>query len=413
MKITKPFYGWYIVFASFVIAAAALGFHNTVSLYVVPVTEELGLSRGEFTFFRTISLLVGAGLLPVYAKFTRQYNIKYVMLIGSTLNGLVFMSYSFAGELWHFYALGVVNGLFLNASQFMVIGVLINRWFIHKKGLALGISLAGSGFGAALMIPLASFVIEYYGWRWGFRFAGFASLLVVIPTIAWLVKPTPESMGLKALTKEAPKELPTDEPQPSLEPQGLTLKEARQTKLFWVLVVTMMCAAMGASVPNSHGVPHFTDLGHDPAFVSAIASTVMVVLIFAKIGLGILFDKKGTLVGGLTLGVFYLLSPLFALLGTNLISPWLHAVSFGIASAGFSIPVGIYASKYFGEKDFASILSFLSMVLSFSGAFAVPTMGMIFDTTGSYTMGWFILMGLALVFCTGVITMAGIEKKNQ
>ena len=95
----------------------------------------------EFTLARTIAGLVGAALMPVYAKF--KFSIKKIMLFGTTASGLAAIGYSFGTNIWHFYAVAIFHGMFVNASNFMMLGILIGRWFKDKRGLAMGVPFYG------------------------------------------------------------------------------------------------------------------------------------------------------------------------------------------------------------------------------------------------------------------------------
>jgi len=411
----KIFYGWYIVAACVVVAAAGIGFHNTASIFIRPVTEDLGFSRGEFTFFRTIVVILAAVLLPSYAKLVRKFSIKKVMLVGTSLNSLALFSYSFGTEIWHFYLIAVFNGLVVNASHFMVIGILISRWFEDKKGLALGLAFAGSGLGAAIMVPLASWIIEVFGWRWGFRFSGMAALCILVPTVLLLIKDNPEALGLSPYRRENGDS--ASSAGMVSEPKGLYLAEARKTPCFWLLAVALLGISISASAPNAHTAPYLSDLGYSVRVVSAVVSLSMIVLTVGKIIMGHVFDRFGTFVGGITLGVFCILSPAFALWAVNPVAPWMHAVFLGMASTGFSIPVNIYAMKFFGQKDFPAILSVLSVVTALGAAFSPPGMGLVYDFFGSYTYAWvaLILIGCVVTLClTGadmVYRKLSIEKR--
>ena len=406
------FYGWVVVLACFLISAAAVGFTNTISIYVIPVTTNLGVSRGQFTLVKTISLLVGALTLPVYSKLTKKIRIKYILVGGLLINSLLFASYGFATRLAHFYGIAVLYGVFVNSSQFLVLGILLNRWFVDKKGMALGIAFAGSGVGGAVMVPIVSKVVEQ-SWRMGYQVTGLATLLVALPAAIFLVKESPESIGKEAYRKKT-----TDEPSAAenkkIMLEGMTFAQARKSKVFWILAATLVAIAINASVPNSHGLPHFRDLGYSVAFVSGVESFRMIVLMFGKIGLGMIFDRYGTWVGGMSIALFAIISSVSALMGNlSPIFPWVHALTFGVASAGFSIPVGLYAAQYFGNQDFAIILSFLSMMLSFISASASPIMGLVYDKLGSYTVGWYALIGIAGLIIVGVSTMEVMERKGM
>ena len=409
----KIFYGWYIVAGCVLIAAAGIGFHNTASIFIRPVTEDLGLSRSEFTFFRTIIVILGAALLPVYGKIAKRYSIKKVMLAGTIISGLSLIGYALCTYLWQFYLVAVINGLFVNASHFMMLGILIGRWFKDKKGLALGIAFAGSGMGAAIMVPLASFVIESAGWRWGFGFSGIAALIILIPTILLLIKETPESMGL------SPYENKNDNGDSAVtkieEPKGLTLSEARKTSAFWLLAIALFCISISASAPNAHTAPYLGDLGYPVYVISAVVSLTMIVLMIGKIFMGHVFDRFGTMFGGIALGIFCILSPVFALLAAHPTAPWIHASFLGLASTGFSIPANIFAIKYFGEKDFPAILSILSMIMAFGAAFSPPGMGLAYDFFGDYILAWQLLVVLGIVVTVGLIgvNLTGRKLRGQ
>ena len=57
----KLFFGWRVVAASTVALSVALGmFMSTNSVFVIPVCDALGVSRGQFTLHRTVITLVGA-----------------------------------------------------------------------------------------------------------------------------------------------------------------------------------------------------------------------------------------------------------------------------------------------------------------------------------------------------------------
>jgi len=395
----KIFYGWYIVAACVLIAAAGIGFHNTASIFIRPVTEDLGLSRGEFTFFRTIIVILGAALLPAYGKLAQKVSIKKIMIIGTTISSISLIGYSLATYLWQFYLVAIINGIFVNASHFMLIGILISRWFSDKRGLALGIAFAGSGFGAAVMVPLASWVIEIFDWRWGFRFSGVAALIVLIPTILLLLKEKPEDLGLSPYRENG-----NDAPAAKKgEPTGLTLAEARRTPAFWMLAVALLGISMSAAAPNAHTAPFLGDLGYPVHVISAVVSLSMIVLTVGKILMGHVFDRFGTMFGGIALGVFCVLSPVFALLSVNPLAPWLHAIFLGLASTGFSIPVNIFAMKYFGEKDFPAILSVLSMIMAFGSAFSPPVMGLAYDVLGDYSIAWVTLAVVGMVVTLGFV----------
>ena len=176
--------------------------------------------------------------------------------------------------------------------------------------------------------------------------------------------------------------------------------------------MAFLCIAVGAGASNAHTAPYLGDLGYSSVFYSTVVSFSLLTLTIGKIFIGHVFDRFGLYIGGAVLGISLTLSPLFALLSANPAAPWLHAFFLGLGSTGFSIPVNIYAMKFFGEKDFTAILSIMSMITAFSAAFAAPTMGLAYDFWGSYTFAWAVLvvLGVVVTICLASATFISRGK---
>ncbi|MDR2833598.1 MAG: MFS transporter, partial [Streptococcaceae bacterium] len=395
MKLKNIHYGWVIIGAALILALAA-GLQNTLSLYVHPVTQELGFSRGEFVFFRTLTMLTAAFLMPLFGRLSTKYSIKKMALVGTTLNGLSLAALGLAQNLWHFYAIGIFSGLVLNAGGFVIIGILINRWFEDKKATAMGIAFSGTGLGAAVMNPVSTCVINNFGWRNAFFFAGAVTLIIVIPTILLLIKDTPQEMGLQPYREVNSK---LDHQEKTITPKviGMTYQEAKKTPKFWLLAIGVLCISIIASAPNTHTVPYLIDMGYSTGLASAVITVCMIFQTIGKIGIGAMADKFGAMSVAIFFGITSILVPVFALGASNPISPWMIGTFMGLSSVGFSMTGNIFGNKFFGPKDFASIFSRLSMIATLGGGFAPPVMGMVFDLTGSYIRSWIALLVLAIV----------------
>lgn len=414
IKGSKIFYGWIIVLAGSIVAAIGLGlFNSTNSIFVKPICDELGFSRAEFTLHRTIITLTSAFLLPVYAKLISRMGVKRIFLFCSIGLGLVTFSYSFASELWHFYVIAAINGLFLNGTSFMIIGILVNLWFDSKKGLATGLAYSGSGLGAAVMVPIFGKFIEYAGWRWSYRAIGILGISILIPIVLFLIKDRPEQMGLKPYRsgQADSKSGSGDSPK-----AGVTMKEASRTPTFWMLLIAFFLIAVCAGGVNTHTIPYLTDIGYTTLFATSVFSLFMLALTFGKIIAGAVYDKFGTFLGNFFIALSCLLFPIFALVAKLPFIPYLYAVFVGIASAGFSVPVTVLVTNYFGTRDFSSIFSLFTMLTTLGSAVSIPLMGAIYDGTGSYTPAWFMLLaaGAIITIClVGGDLLNRREKKQK
>lgn len=398
----KIFYGWIVVFSSSLLLALGLGmFVSTNSVFVKPICDSFGFARGEFTLYRTIVTLVGAVTMPFYGRLIQKIGAKKVLLIGAVTLSAVMFCYSFASQLWHFYLLAAINGLFFNGVSFMSVGVLVSAWFDGKKGIATGLAYAGSGLGGAIMVPVISGIIEQFGWQWAYRFMGIAGAIILIPVVIFIIKNKPSDMGLEPMPKDKASRQAV-----SLTGRNITMKEAFHTGTFWVLVVVFFLINSFAGATNTHSASYFSDLGYDTAFVSAVISLFMVFLTVGKIIMGFAYDKLGTLAGNMVICVSAIAFPIFALLAANPAMPWAYAVTVGLASSGVSVPVTILAIRYFGSKDFPAIFSFFSMVSALAPSVSVPAMGTVYDVTGSYRPAWFFFLACSVIIA---VCLIGVE----
>ena len=410
MKTKKIYYGWLIVFSAFLITAAGVGAINSTSgVLVKPVCEDLGISRAEFSTYRTIVTLVGAFLMPFYGNLINKIGVKKVMLFCTVGLSIVTFAYSFSTELWHFYLIAFINGIVLNGLSFMSVGILIRNWFIDKLGIATGLAYAGSGIGAAIMAPIVGWVVENMSWQSVFRIISIVILIILLPTILFLVKEKPKDIGLNPYSNQKKEKEKSKENKVVFE--GIMLKQAIKTSTFWLLVIPIFLLAILASAPNVHTVPYLTDIGYSTVYATSIVSFIMIMLTIAKIVLGIFYDKFGALIGNLFLSVCCVGFPLLAFIASTPGIPWVYAALYGMASSGASIPIAILVSNYFGSKDYSSIFSIFTMVSTFGASIGAPIMGAIFDSTRSYHLAWVMLTVFSIIVLITLVLSNMTSKK--
>lgn len=104
------------------------------SLFLVPVTEGLGMDRGAFSLMFTIAGFAGVASLPVITKLLQKYPARIVVSVSILLAGGGFAVFSQATELWQFFAIAIVMGAGNSGCTLMVASLLINNWFEDRKG---------------------------------------------------------------------------------------------------------------------------------------------------------------------------------------------------------------------------------------------------------------------------------------
>ena len=103
----------------------------------------------------------------------------------------------FVSSLLHVYILmGLLVGLAIPISGFATHSAIIPRWFLKKRGRAVGMSVvAGTGFGVLVLSPITERLIAIFDWRHAYLILGFFILLVLVPANFLLMRNRPEDIG--------------------------------------------------------------------------------------------------------------------------------------------------------------------------------------------------------------------------
>lgn len=400
----KFFYGWVIVLCCTLLMAVGTGiFVNCVGIFVKPVCEDLGFERGTFTLYTTITSVLSMLAMLVFGELYRKKprRIRLYIAIGGLTGCLVFFGYSLSSKLWHFYMLSAIYGCVATTLAGISVTTLVNNWFVDKRGLATGLAFAGSGVSAAIMTPVLTTVVTDYGWRMGYRTMSLVSFIILIPAML-LIRLEPSDKGLLpyGVTPH-----PSEEDKrsiPVIEQTGLTRAQAVKTSSFYFQSIGIFCLSLAGMGISNHAISYFTDIGYSPLTASTAMSLVMTIMIGAKILLGAVFDKIGSVRSAILTGLCMIASTLsIRFAGAGAFMPYVFSVCFGFGYSTLTVPYSYLIGQNFGTREFSSIYSLICTLGSLGGGIAATLTGMLYDRLGSYYPVWtiyFVLACLALTF---------------
>ena len=408
-KRPRLFYGWVVVLGCSLLIGASTGlFSNCVSGFIKPVCETLDVSRGAFSLYSTIGGFVGMGAIVLYGELYQRHPlaIRKFILWGCVVCCSVFVGYSFATKLWHFYALAALFGTASSTLAGISVTTLVNNWFVDKRGLATGLAFAGSGLTAAVVLPIITRVLDTYGWRVGYRvLAALAAVLILLAV--WLIRERPSQMGLTPLgVAEGEGERAAQ--------TGLLREQALKTPEFWMLTGGFWCLSVAGMGMSTHVISFLTDIGYSTTTAASVMSVVLTVMTGAKVCLGGVFDRLGAVRSSVLTGLCMVVSvAALRFAGVSPVVPWIFALCFGFGWSTLTVPYSYLVGENFGTRQFAAIYSVCTMVSGVGGSFASPLSGALFDRFGSYLGVWSFYFFVALL-ATGLMTAAskGAQKKE-
>ena len=413
----RIFYGWIIVIAATCIYAVSAGQVVSFGIFVKPMAKDLGWSRASLTGAFGLYILAMSLFSFVSGILVDRIGPRLLNIVGGLALGLGFFLSSRVHASWHFYlSYGLLGGLGFS-FVFVSLSSTIPRWFIEKRGLALGILFAGGGVGGLMISPLLQSLIDRYDWRVAFLVLAALACSIVLPAALFLKK-EPGELDLKPLGADkagsGTERKGEREGSPGADTQGpgrdYTLGEALKTGPFWIFAVTIVLALLGVMMAQVNVVPHATDKGVPGATAALALGLAAAFNALGRLLMGAASDKIGTK-RSLCFCLLLAACTLFWLIIAN--KPWmifLFVIPFGFAYGGLVPQIPRVISELFGVKSMGGILGLFISLTALGPAMGPVLGGVIFDRTGSYHLAFF-LGGVGLLIAFVLVLLLRNPKK--
>lgn len=403
------FYGWIIVAAAAAIYAVAGGITVSFGVFLKPVAEEFDWTRTATVVAFALFVLSTGGFAVVSGHLSDRYGTRIIAFVGGLLMGLGLFLTSRVDNVWQFYLFYSVFGGIGFACLLIPITATISRWFVEKRGLALGIFYAGGGVGALVLSPLAQSWISNYGWQTAFVIIAVLTWVIILP-LALLLKRDPSVMGLRPLgeIEATPSEVADGDGEVSS--RDYTVREALRTRYFWMFGIALSLLWTGMMMAQVNMVAHATDHGIAEATAALALGIAAGVNAAGRVIVGALSDRVGTK-RALGFSILVVSAMLFWLIAAR--QPWmlfLYAIPFGFAYGGSMPQTPRIVTELFGTKSMGAIMGVNGIFMSLGPALG-PVIGtLIYDHTGSYSLA-FMIGGLCALISFGIVILIKLPKR--
>lgn len=407
-KESKFFYGWTIVAVGFLAhIASTFSISSTLSVFLKPLSSDLGVSRGVFSLIRSGEVLIGSFAAPLVGTLLDRHGGKWLMAAGGVVSGIGFLLLGQARDFWQFL---LVRWLVISPGDAlmgqMVVNVTISRWFVRMRGRALALTGMGHGLAKVGMPLFAASLIAYAGWRGTWVVFGFLTLALVVGPSLLFMRRRPEDMGLLPdgrLTAENESGADTRDTHAKKINHGpadnvvWTRREALGTPAFWLIVTTFGVAHVGVSGLNLHVFSFVSDQGHPATVAALVMSTIAIMQFSTPIVWGLCAERMN--IGRVIMAKFIIQAAgiSWALSDPGLVSLYGGFFLYGIGMGGTSILAELIWANYFGRISLGKIRGMGSLVTHAFSAGGPPFFGFLFDATQSYLLSFSIFIGLLIV----------------
>ena len=342
-----------------------------------------------------ICLLFGLMTYPA-GRLSDRFGPRIVVLIGGVILGIGFVLSGYIHSKEQLYlTYGVIAGIGGGLVYLPPIAT-APKWWPDRRALATGFAVVGLGLGSFIMAPLATYIIESFGWRYVFIYVGIAmGIMAVLASFSLKLPP--------AGWKPSGWNPPLAKGESHGEHRDYTYKETFKTPQFWLLYIAYFCGSFAGLMVIGHIAGHGRDSGLEPMLAAGAASWLAIMNAATRILIGLVADRIGTkrsfvIVFALQVVAMVLLYPAgplcWALWAVAALIGWNYGAMFTLFPAS--------CLQYYGAASQGTNYGLLFTAWGLAG-FAGPYVGgWLKDSTGTYYAPF--LVGAAVVVVSTIIT---------
>lgn len=375
--------GWRQVAACLVLMAAAAMITSGFSVMAVPLGEEFQPSRMVLMLAMTITSAVSGLMAPYFGGLMDRSSVRRLMFAGAGLMIAGYFALTFTTEFWQVLA---IYGLLIAPANILIgpiaATVLLSRWFLARRGAALGIAIMGVSLGGFVYPPLIQALLGAFEWREAFRVFAVILCFTTLPAIALVVE-RPADRGLHPDGADR-------EPEGMRPPDGapqVSAKAVLTDSTFWIASAIFAVVMSGMAGMVTSLVPLAVDEGETPAAAALLISIFAAGGFLAKLIFAAIADALNPrhllflAIAGFALGMVCLSR---AESGYWIIA--LGVVLIGLCG-GLMVPLqSLLVPRIFGAHVVGRVTGMMSLLVLCVLLMAPPLFGLVHDLTHSYDL---------------------------
>lgn len=386
------YYGWFVLAICFLTTLTSAGVRSSPSVLIHPLEVEFGWSRAAIASAVSMNLLLFGIAAPISGWLLDRHGPRKVML-GSLLLLIVGVSGTMAmNHFWQFFLVwGVIVGLGAGGVGSVLTATIGNRWFVAKRGLALGILGSASSTGQLIFLPLFMAMITYAGWRMG-SMTLIIVAIILLPLIYLFMRDDPAEVGLEPYGAGQPVAAGGAASLRGVRAgnASITLREVLGTSTFWLLAGSFfVCGGTANGLIGTHLIPHEIDHGIPQVTAASLVGVMGGLNFVGTILSGWMTDKVQPRKW---------LAMVYALRGLSLlILPFmqdfkgllLFAVIYGLDWFATVPPTMAITADTFGKQNIGRIYGWIFMSHQIGAAIMASAAGVLRTWIGDYQLAFF------------------------
>ncbi len=392
-------YAWVVLAVAFVMLIMAAALRSVPGIILNSLEQEFAWPREDVTLAVSVNLLLFGLAGPFVGRLTDYYGPRIVAAWAASLIALGAAGTVFMQAPWQMHLLwGVVVGAGSAGCSMVWGSAVVNRWFVARRGLALGILGAGMSAGQLIFTPLLMHLDITYGWRSATLFVALLMAVAVLPLVLAFLRDTPAMRGLRAYGDVGLL------PEPA-KPDAHPMRQAVKTPEFWLLASSFgICGLTTSGLFQTHLIPHGLEHGFSEMTMAVSLGVMGATDILGTIASGWICDRFGR--RG-PLAVYYLLrgASLLALPSIDSTGGLMaFSVIYGLNWLSTVPATSALAADLFGKQNVGTVFGWIFFAHQLGAAAAAYGASILHRWSGDYALafsmaGAFTILGTGFVLC--------------
>ena len=364
------------------------GVWYSYSVFLVALLKDFGWSRSVLAGAFSVFTLVHGAANPVIGMLCDRVGPRRLVIFGGVALGLALYGNGFIDSPAQLYlGFGLLTAVSVALCGWVPAVVLVQRQFMDRLALSLGIVSSGIGLGMLLVVPLCQALIESLGWRSAWQILGAICAGVIVPANLFLVRDASSpSTVVPAGARQGAAAKPKSHDAGARE---LTLGGAVRTQAFWLVLAAFFFGNVCSQTLHVHQVAFLVDHGITAMAAASVVGVVGVASIFGKTGGGWLadrFEREKIYVIGIAILVGAVGALALVGMAPSRLGAYVFAVMLGVGYSATASLIPAMISDRFRGRQFGLILGMGLMGSAVGSALGPWLAGRLFDATGSYSI---------------------------
>jgi sugar phosphate permease len=382
--------GFQVTATAFTVLFAVVGF----ALWGLPyyydfMVQQFGWTRGQVTSGNALSKLVIGPVFGFLAGWlVDKFGPRRLMMAGILMAGVALIGLGSITTLGMFYFFYLINALGYVCGGPLPNQILLTRWFDKSRGKAMGIAYLGIGLGGAAVPWVSHLLVQHFGWQAALKILGIIIVVIAFP-MAFFVKEPPGAIAQRDVARtHAPQKL---------------LSGAFKTPAFYLVALGSMCSIAAVSgIQQNLKLFLSLDRHYSQGDTTRVISLILACSIIGRLLMGWLADLMPKKYVMLIIYVLVAAAIPFLFTGGGLNALYIFAFIFGIALGGDYMIIPLMTAEIFSMEILGRLLGVILTADGVAEAVSPWWVSHLRDSTGTYTTGFVVLVGIALLGATAV-----------